>query len=186
MRLGQSSDESCRRTARANAGNHMFRTLLAGNHMFRTLLERYSARSHASRCPQAVVILLLGLLAPALNAEVISGTVQDPSGAVIAGARVEISGGDLTQAIVLTSDGAGKFSSPDLKPGTYSLRISRDGFETQLQTLDLHAPVELQIKLPIAREKVSVSVPAKHMEFANSDSVYRQLRDDGLGQSFRF
>lgn len=105
---------------------------------------------------------------------------------MIAGARVEISGGDLTQPIVLTSDGAGKFSSPDLKSGTYSLRISRDGFETQLQTLDLRAAVELQIKLPIAREKVSISVPAKHMEFANSDSVYRQLRDDSLGQSFRF
>jgi len=105
---------------------------------------------------------------------------------VIAGARIEISGEDLAQPIVLTSDGRGKFSSPDLKSGSYSLRISRDGFETQIQTLDLHGTaVELQIKLAIAGEKVAISVPAKHMEFANSDPVYRQLRDDTLGQSFR-
>jgi hypothetical protein len=105
---------------------------------------------------------------------------------VIAGARIEISGGDLAQPIVLTSDGAGKFSSSALKAGTYTVRISRDGFETQVRTLDLHAAMELEITLAIAHEKVSISVPAKHMEFANSDPVYRQLRDDGLGQSFRF
>ena len=154
--------------------------------MFTRILQRYSARSHALGCRQAFVILLLSLAAGALHAEVISGTVQDPTGAVIAGARIEISGGDLVQPVVLSSDGTGKFSSPDLKSGTYSVRISRDGFETQIQTVDLHAAVALQIKLAIAGEKVSISVPAKHMEFANSDPLYRQLRDDSLGETFRF
>jgi hypothetical protein len=153
--------------------------------MFTRILQNCSALSHAWGFRQAFVILFLCSAAGTLDAEVISGTVQDPTGAVIAEAKIEISGGDLAQPILLTSDGAGKFSSPDLKSGTYSVRISRDGFETQIETLDLHAAVELQIKLPIAREKVSISVPAKHMEFANSDSVYRQLRDVSLGQSFR-
>src|SRR5262249_22553017 len=66
---GQSSDESGRRTAIANAGEYMFTTIL----------ERYSARSHAWTCSRALGILFLCLLAPALRAEVISGTVQDPS-----------------------------------------------------------------------------------------------------------
>lgn len=154
--------------------------------MFRTVLQRYKARRHASGRRQAFVIFLLCLAAGTLHAQLISGTVQDPTGAVIAGARIEISGGDLAQPIALTSDGAGKFSSPGLKSGAYSIRTSREGFETQVQTLDLHASVELLIKLPIAQEKVSISVPAKHMEFANSDPLYRQLRDDGLGQSFHF
>ena len=42
-------------------------------------------------------VLLLCLAAPAwLYADTISGTVLDPSGAVIVGARVEITGGDLS------------------------------------------------------------------------------------------
>src|SRR5262249_15395884 len=72
-------------------------------------------------------LLLLWLTAPAhLHADTISGRVADPSGAVIVGARIEITGGDLSQPIVLSSDGQGKFSSPDLKPGAYLLRITQE------------------------------------------------------------
>src|SRR5579862_9277271 len=95
-----------------------------------------------------IALLLLFCLIPCLAlAETISGTVLDPSGAVIAGARIEITGGDLSQAIVLVSDGLGKFTAADLKAGTYSLRVTRDGFETQVKTVDLHGPVQLEIKL---------------------------------------
>src|ERR1700686_5038596 len=73
-------------------------------------------------------VLLLCLMGPTwLLAETISGTILDPSGAVIAGQRVEITGGDLAQPVVLTSDATGKFASPDLKPGMYSVRVVREG-----------------------------------------------------------
>ena len=76
-----------------------------------------------------IAFLLLWLIGPRwLNAQTISGTVQDTSGAVIAGARIEITGADLAQPVVLSSNGVGEFDSPDLKPGTYSLRVTRDGF----------------------------------------------------------
>jgi hypothetical protein len=85
-----------------------------------------------------LALLLLWLTAPTwLRSQTISGTVQDPSGAVIAGARIEISGVDLAQPIALTSDAAGKFSSLDLKPGTYSVRIEQEGFEPLIKTVDL-------------------------------------------------
>jgi hypothetical protein len=45
-----------------------------------------------------------------LHAATISGTVKDPSGAVIPGARVEITGGDLLQPVELTSDPLGQFA----------------------------------------------------------------------------
>ena len=69
-------------------------------------------------------ILALGF-ASALHADTISGTVKDPSGAVVAGARIEITGGSLTQPIVLTSDKTGKFAAPNLSPGKYSVRYER-------------------------------------------------------------
>src|SRR5271156_2162519 len=134
-----------------------------------------------------ITLLLLCLMTPAwLRAETISGTVQDPSGAVIAGARIEITGGDLEQSMVLSSDGSGKFASPDLKPGAYSVRVTRDGFEPLIKTVDLRGAVQLQLTLTVAKQQVSISVPGKSLAFANSDPVYRQLREVGLGETFRF
>lgn len=132
-----------------------------------------------------VALFLFCLAAPALHAQTISGTVQDQSGAVIVGARIEITGGDLVQAVVLASDGLGKFTSPDLKPGTYSIKVTRDGFEPLVKTVDLRAAVELQLTLGIAQQRVEITVPGKSAAYANSDPVYRKLRDIGLGKTFR-
>jgi hypothetical protein len=43
----------------------------------------------------------------------------------------------------------------------------------------------LQLSLTVAKQRVSVSVSGKSLAFANSDSVYRQLREIGLGETFR-
>jgi len=148
-----------------------------------------SAEMHLCRFPSLLRIasLLLCLIGPTwLRAETISGTVKDPSGAVIAGAQIEITGGDLTQPVVLSSNGLGEFASPDLKPGTYSVRIIREGFEALTKSVDLHGAIHLELILAIAQQKVSISVPGKSLAFANSDPVYRQLRGIGFGQTFRF
>src|SRR5258706_10266359 len=134
-----------------------------------------------------IALVLLCLMAPTLSvAQTLSGTIQDSSGAVIVDARIEISGGDLIQPLVLSSDAVGKFASPDLKPGTYSLRVTHDGFEPLLKTVDLQASLQLQLTLAIAQQQVTISVPGKSLAFLNSDPIYRQLRQIGLGQTFRF
>jgi hypothetical protein len=134
-----------------------------------------------------IVLFLLCLMGPTwLPAETISGTVQDPSGAVIAGARIEITGGDLTQPIVFTSDGLGNFTSPDLHLGTYSLRVTREGFEPLVKTVNLPGAGQLQLALSIAKPQEIIEVPGNSLRFANSDPVYRKLRDIQLGESFRF
>jgi hypothetical protein len=120
-----------------------------------------------------------------MPAATISGTIQDPSGAVIAGARIEITGGDLAQPLVLSSDGEGKFASSELKPGAYSVQVTRDGFEPLVKFVNLQGPVQVQLTLEIAKEKTSVSVSGKSLAFVNSDSTYRQLRDIGMAQTYR-
>ncbi|HKD58813.1 MAG TPA: M1 family aminopeptidase [Terracidiphilus sp.] len=131
-------------------------------------------------------LLLLWLGVPLyLHAATLSGTVIDPSGAVVLGARIEITGGDLVQPLVLSSDAVGKFSSPDLKLGTYALRITHDGFEPLVQTVELREAVNLELKLAVARQRAEINVPGKGLGYANSDPVYRQLRDLGLGESFQ-
>ena len=143
-------------------------------------------RSHLSFLLNTVVLLCF-LMAPAcLHADTLSGTVLDQSGALVPGARIEITGGDLAQPLVLSSDGEGKFSSPDLKPGTYSMRISRNGFEPLVKAVELHGAMTLELKLAIAQQHVEITVPGKSLTYANSDPVYRKLRGIGLGETFQF
>jgi len=123
-------------------------------------------------------------LASSASADTISGAVKDPSGGVVPGARIEISANNLPQPIVVTSDNAGHFSVANLSAGTYSVRVSKDGFDALVKEVQLAGSAELDLKLTIATQQTSVSVSAGNLAFANSDPVYRQLRDVTLGDTF--
>jgi hypothetical protein len=125
------------------------------------------------------------ILAPHLRADTLSGTVNDPSGSVVAGARIEITGGSLTEPLVLTSDDSGKFSAPNLPAGKYSLHVSKDGFDELTTTVDLKGSADLPLKLAISTQRTSITVNEKSTAFANSDFVYRQLRDAALGNTYK-
>ena len=112
-------------------------------------------------------------------ADTITGTVTDPSGAVVAGAQVEISGNMLPQKLVLTTDAAGKFAAANLAAGKYSVRVSRAGFDDSVQTIDLKDKADIQLTMTLAAQQTSVNVSAQSLAFANSDSAYRQLRQLG-------
>src|SRR5581483_9780892 len=131
-------------------------------------------------CKRAFVVLLL-LSSSFVVASTLSGTIKDRTGAVVVHARVEITGAGLAQPIVVTSDNAGQFTTPDLDSGHYSLKVAAPGFEDLERPVDLPASslqVELVLSLPIAKEEVTVR--GKYAQFANSDQVYRGLRDVGL------
>jgi hypothetical protein len=136
--------------------------------------------------PLRIGLFLLWLGAPTwLHSETLSGTVEDQSGAVIVGARIEISGADLGNPVALLSDGQGKFSFSDLKPGIYSVQVTRDGFESLVKAVDLRGSVQLRLQLVIAQRREQIAVSGKNLAFANSDPAYRMLR--GIGRdTFRF
>ncbi|HZE23991.1 MAG TPA: M1 family aminopeptidase [Blattabacteriaceae bacterium] len=153
-----------------------------------TMLRPMAGRSMAqlfSALPKLALLILCITSPVLLHAESISGTVLDPSGAVIVGARIEISGGELSQPMIVSSDAQGRFVSPDLKPGSYSLHVTRQGFEPLIKTVDLHGPAELELKLAIAKQREEVTVSGRGRAYANTDPIYRQLRNVGLGETFR-
>ena len=135
--------------------------------------------------PVWIVPLLFLLLPTGLLADTISGTIKDPSGAVVAGARIEITAGDLSQPLVLSSDESGRFSAPNLTAGKYSIRVAKDGFDDLVTTVDLHGAADLPLNLTISAQQTSVTVNAKSAAFANSDPAYRQLRDAALADTYR-
>ena len=135
---------------------------------------------------RASVLALLCLAVVAqLRADTISGTVKDPSGLVVAGARVEITGGNLTQPLVLASDNSGKFAAPNLIAGQYSVRVVKDGFDDLITPVNLRGTADLALSLTLAAQQTRVTVTATSTGFTNSDAVYRQLRDVGLGDTYR-
>jgi hypothetical protein len=155
-------------------------------HSLHEVKARFASHHKQFSFPLTVVLFLLWLAGPTwLHADTLSGVVEDQTGAVIVGARIEITGGDLAQPVALSSDALGKFSFPDLKPGTYSVRVTREGFEPLVKTVDVRGVVELRLTLAIAKQRVEVTVTGKGLAYANSDPDYRKLRDIGLGETFR-
>ena len=132
----------------------------------------------------AVVALLFLAVASLANADMISGRVKDPSGAVVAGARVEITGGNLTEPVVVTSDDSGRFTAPNLTAGKYSVRVVKENFDDLVMTVDLHGTADLALSLTLAAQQTQITVTGKSSGFANSDSFYRELREIGLGDTY--
>jgi hypothetical protein len=61
----------------------------------------------------------------------IVGSVVDPAGAAIAGARVTVTGTENGLKRSVNTDDAGRFNFPQLKPGRYSVKAEADGFEAR-------------------------------------------------------
>jgi hypothetical protein len=78
-------------------------------------------------------VAILVFVAGSANAQTsasISGTVTDPTGAVVPGAKVVATNESSKAQWSVTSNSAGFFSFVALPPATYSLRVSRQGFES--------------------------------------------------------
>jgi len=133
----------------------------------------------------AVFFLLCLGTGAELRADTLSGTVKDPSGLPVAGAKVEVTGEMLAQPITVTTDQTGRFVAGDLKPGKYSVKVTKDGFQPVTSTVDLKGTSDLQLTLAIAEQQTSVTVTTKVSAYANSDSFYQQLREIALGKTYR-
>src|SRR5215472_3411509 len=91
-------------------------------------------------------VLFLGLfllwcsaLLAQLSTGSIQGTVTDPTGAVVTGAKVTITSQASGQALVLTTNSRGAYVSGPLAPGAYTVRVESKGFAT------IESPVQVQV-----------------------------------------
>src|SRR5450432_1628354 len=146
--------------------------------------RKYARHTRRVSFLYSLMLALALLLSPGARADTISGTVKDPSAAVVAGASIEITGDSLAQPLVLVSDANGKFEAPNLKAGKYSIRVSKEGFDDLTTAVDLNGTAEVPFSLTITAQQTSVTVTGKSLALANSSAAYRQLRDVGLGDTF--
>ena len=77
----------------------------------------------------------------------ISGLVQDPTGAVLPGVTVEASSDALIEKVrAATTDGAGRYTIVDLRPGLYTVTFTLPGFSTvRRQDIELAGAATVQV-----------------------------------------
>jgi hypothetical protein len=113
-------------------------------------------------------VLLLGLLVvgvPCASAQIntgdITGTVTDPTGAIIAGAEVVATNADPQQRFSAVTNASGQYLLTGLPPSTYKLTASVQGFKQALAEnvslhLNEHLRQDFSLQLGDARESVIV------------------------------
>ena len=75
-------------------------------------------------------LFLLSVVAAAQSTGQITGTVHDPSGAIVANAQVKVSSPEHGITREMQSNGAGEYLVGGLPAGTYDLTVSAPGFKT--------------------------------------------------------
>jgi hypothetical protein len=96
----------------------------------------------------------------------IVGTVTDPSGAVVDGAKVVIANTGTNQTVTLTSNSAGAFSTGPLDPGTYKVQVSAKGFSSISQTVTVQVgnTASMNAKLALGAESTVVEVQGSEVQ----------------------
>jgi len=77
----------------------------------------------------AICALALTVARAQTSKGILVGTVRDPSGAVVSGASLTVTGEETGETRKITSDGQGSFRIEAISPGFYSIHVEASGFE---------------------------------------------------------
>ena len=103
----------------------------------------------------------------------IAGTVSDPTGAVLPGAKITILNEDTGIIRSEQSDAGGRYSAPSLSVGKYKVTATAEGFQSQVRsgielTVGRNAVVDFQMAVGAVTETVEVNGEAPLVETTQS------------------
>ena len=131
----------------------------------------------------AVLLVAPGFVARAQNFAEITGSVTDPSGAVMAGVTVTVTNTATNQVRKVVTNDTGTYSLPYLVPGLYDLRAETQGFKGALRKgLELQvgavARIDLRMEVGEVSQQVEVSggAPLLNTETAALGTVIENRR----------
>ncbi len=110
-----------------------------------------------------LAVLLIVLVIPSAYAQIfgtVRGTILDPQGAAVSGAKVTLKAHASAFRKMTQSDEAGNFTFPAVPAESYTVGVEMPGFETQSQPVTvaiLGAPT-LRVSLEMAGVETNVSV----------------------------
>src|SRR5437773_1145921 len=112
----------------------------------------------------------------------LTGTVTDPTGAVVANATVEIRNPVSGFNRTATTDSAGKFSIPNIPFNPYHLAVTGPGFSPYTQDVDIRSvvPVNLNIALQVKGSAETVTVEGAGEDLLEKTSTFHTDVDRDL------
>ena len=138
------------------------------------------SRISATKIACAVVVCLLALFvsvcpatAQSASTGAITGTVTDPSGAVISGASVSTTNLATGQSRQTTTDSNGLYKFSLLSPGNYSVKFSASGFKTvEVPSVTVNVteivPVDRSLEVGAASQQVTVEATVETIQAQNA------------------
>ena len=114
----------------------------------------------------AVMLGIPGVLwAQGETTSAIAGWVSDPAGQAVAGAAVSAASTENGLKRSVQTDDGGRFNFPQLKPGTYSVRVEAPGFEVQeaggvFAGLGQKQSVDFRLRIAATNQNVTVTAAA--------------------------
>ena len=135
----------------------------------------------------AATILCLAVsgFAQSTNSGDLRGTVTDPTGAVVPGAKVTLVNTETGVTTELTTNDAGIYDSVSIRPGKYRITVTKEGFGTMVRdgvTLDvgiLNIPVQLSVGS--ATQQIEVTAEAAMLKTDNGEQS-STLRTEVMAQ----
>lgn len=107
------------------------------------------------------VMLVAGPLAAQVDRGGIVGTISDPSGARVPGAEVLVTNLSTNETVKLTTDASGNYAANLLRIGTYSVAVSKEGFDKIVKPsvdVGVNQVVRLDLGLRVGKASQTVEV----------------------------
>jgi hypothetical protein len=123
----------------------------------------------------AIAVLSAEALGQGETTSAIVGQATDATGAVVPGATVTVTSHDTGSKRSAKTDEAGRFNFPQLKPGSYAVRIEAQGFEPQeadnvFSGLGQRQTVNFLLRVARSNETVEVSSEAPIINPSNANT----------------
>ena len=123
----------------------------------------------------AIAVLSAEALGQGETTSAIEGQATDATGAVVPGATVTVTSHDTGSKRSAKTDEAGRFNFPQLKPGSYAVRIEEQGFEPQeadnvFSGLGQRQTVNFLLRVARSNETVEVSSAAPIINPSNANT----------------
>jgi hypothetical protein len=100
------------------------------------------------------------------------GTIKDPSGALVPGAKITITDSENGKATSRIADSSGSYAFAQIPPAKYTITVTAAGFGNQVKTAELlvNQPATIDFQLTVEASTVTVDVSAEAQTLNISDA----------------
>ncbi len=111
-------------------------------------------------------------------AGILNGRVADPTGALIAGAKVSVENQDTGLRTSMTTNAEGRFYQGFVVPGVYRVKVEKSGFQQYVQSdlrINVQQTVTLEVGLKVGDVASTVEVAASAAQLSTESSAVARV-----------